>query len=194
MSAVELRIISYEKDLKRKMNLFQRKHFPVAAANALNEIARKTANAERAQLQKKLDRPTPFSIRSINYFKAKPNDLSALIFIKDIAAKYLHYPLSGDTEVVPNRKLVPVGDGKGAVNKFGNITGLKNKSVDKAQNKFMTKDHLFKKQGKTTKLLAVWKQTIKHKKFMDFFAIGFAVIKNNYDKELDKQIKIAIKK
>ena len=90
MSAVELRIISNEKDLKRKMNLFQRKHFPVAAANALNEIARKTANAERAQLQKKLDRPTPFSIRSINYFKAKPNDLSALIFIKDIAAKYLH--------------------------------------------------------------------------------------------------------
>lgn len=194
MSAVELRITSNEKDLKRKMNLFQRKHFPVAAANALNEIARKTANAERAQLQKKLDRPTPFSIRSINFFKAKPNDLSALIFIKDIAAKYLHYPLSGETEVAGNRKLVPVADGKGILNKFGNITGLKQKSPDRAKKKFMTKDYLFETNANGKKLLAVWKQTIQHKKFMDFFAIGFAVIKKNYDKELDKQIKIAIKK
>jgi len=191
---VSIQMTSNEKELKRKMSIFQRKHLPEATANALNAIAVKVVNAELAQLQKKLDRPKPFTIKSIFYFKAKPRDLAALVFIKDIAAKYLHYPLSGDDEQTGTRKLVPVVDEQKLLDKFGNIKGLRQKSTQNKKGRFMTKDYLFESTTNGTKLLAVWKQTIKHNKFMDFFKIGFGLIKKNYDKELDKQIKIAIRK
>ena len=45
---VSIQMTSNEKELKRKMNIFQRKHLPEATANALNAIAVKVVNAERA--------------------------------------------------------------------------------------------------------------------------------------------------
>jgi hypothetical protein len=185
---------SNEKELKSKLNIFQRKHLPKATSEALNIIAVNVVNAERAQLQKKLDRPKPFSIRAINYFKAKPNDLSALIYIKKIAAEYLQYPLTGDDEQTGKRKLVPVVGDKKLLDKYGNIKGLRQKSTQNKTGRFMTKNYLFESTTNGKRLLAVWKQTIKHKKFMDFFKIAFGLIKNNYDKELDKQIRKAIRK
>lgn len=193
-SMIEIKVTSNEKELKKKMNVFQRKHLPKATAEALNAIALKVANAERAQLQKKLDRPTPFTIKSINYSKANAKHLDATIFIKDIAAKYLHYPLSGKTEHPTKNALVPVSGGEEILNKFGNITGLKGKSAAKPKGRFFAGDYLFKREGGGVKLLAVWKDQIQHTKLMDFFKIGFGLIKKNYDRELDRQIKKAIKK
>ena len=191
---IEIKVTSNEKELKKKMNVFQRKHLPKATADALNAIALKVANAERAQLQKKLNRPTPFTIKSINYAKATPKHLDAIIFIKDIAAKYLHYPLSGQAEHVPKGKLVPVTGGEEVLNKFGNVQGAKQGTTANKQGRFYKGNYLFKREGGGLKLLAVWKDQIQHRKFMDFFKIGFGLIKKNYDRELDRQIKKAIKK
>lgn len=49
---ITVQIKSNEKELKRKMGLFQKKKLPQATANALNQIGAKVVNAERAQIQK----------------------------------------------------------------------------------------------------------------------------------------------
>ena len=166
---ITIQIKSNEKELKKKMGLFQRKHLPKATANAINEIGAKVVNAERAQIQKRLDRPTPFTIKSVDMpakFRAKPNDLAAVS-----------------------------SAGGERLNAYGNLIGLKAKRIDSRKDMFLNKNALWKREGDGgLKLIAVAKNFIKHRKLLDFFKIGFGVIKKNYDKELDKQIKKAIRR
>jgi len=197
---ITIQIKSNEKELKKKMGLFQRKHLPRATANAINEIGVKVVNAERAQIQKKLDRPTPFTIKSVDMpakFRAKPNDLSALIFIKKIAQDYLKHVYQGGIERPAKSKIfAPVSSAGGErLNAYGNLIGLKAKRIDSRKDMFLNKNALWKREGDGgLKLIAVAKNFIKHRKLLDFFKIGFGVIKKNYDKELDKQIKKAIRR
>ena len=197
---ITIQIKSNEKELKKKMGLFQRKHLPRATANAINEIGAKVVNAERAQIQKKLDRPTPFTIKSVDMpakFRAKPNDLSALIFIKKIAQDYLKHVYQGGIERPAKSKIfAPLSSAGGErLNAYGNLIGLKAKRIDSRKDMFLNKNALWKREGDGgLKLIAVAKNFIKHRKLLDFFKIGFGVIKKNYDKELDKQIKKAIRR
>ena len=197
---ITIQIKSNEKQLKKKMGLFQRKHLPKATANAINEIGAKVVNAERAQIQKKLDRPTPFTIKSVDMpakFRAKPNDLSALVFIKKIAQDYLKHVYQGGIERPAKSKIfAPVSSAGGErLNAYGNLIGLKAKRIDSRKDMFLNKNALWKREGDGgLKLIAVAKNFIKHRKLLDFFKIGFGVIKKNYDKELDKQIKKAIRR
>ena len=48
---ITVQITSNEKELKKKMGLFQRKKLPIATAKAINEIGAKVVNAERAQIR-----------------------------------------------------------------------------------------------------------------------------------------------
>tara|TARA_R110000850_G_scaffold35232_1_gene94019 strand:- start:62 stop:661 length:600 start_codon:yes stop_codon:yes gene_type:complete len=197
---ITIQIKSNEKELKKKMGLFQRKHLPKATANAINEIGAKVVNAERAQIQKRLDRPTPFTIKSVDMpakFRAKPNDLSALVFIKKIAQDYLKHVYQGGIERPAKSKIfAPVSSAGGErLNAYGNLIGLKAKRIDSRKDMFLNKNALWKREGDGgLKLIAVAKNFIKHRKLLDFFKIGFGVIKKNYDKELDKQIKKAIRR
>lgn len=197
---ITVQIKSNEKELRKKMGLFQRKHLPKATANAINEIGAKVVNAERAQIQKKLDRPTPFTIKSVDMpvkFRAKPSDLSALVFIKNIAQDYLKHVYQGGIERPPKSKIFsPVTSAGGErLNAYGNIIGLKAKKIDSRKDLFLNKNALWKREGDGgLKLIAVAKNFIKHRKLLDFFKIGIGVIKKNYDKELDKQIAKAIKR
>jgi len=197
---ITIQIKSNEKELKKKMGLFQRKHLPKATANAINEIGAKVVNAERTQIQKKLDRPTPFTIKSVDMpakFRAKPNDLSALVFIKKIAQDYLKHVYQGGIERPAKSKIfAPVSSAGGErLNAYGNLIGLKAKRIDSRKDMFLNKNALWKREGDGgLKLIAVAKNFIKHRKLLDFFKIGFGVIKKNYDKELDKQIKKAIRR
>jgi len=197
---ITVQIKSNEKELKKQLGLFKRKRLPEATAKAINNIGVKVVNAERSQLQKKLDRPTPFTIKSIDMpakFRAKPNDLSALVFIKPIAQKYLRYVYQGGIERPTKSKIfAPVTSAGGErTNKFGNLIGLKGKKLDNRKDLFLNNNALWKREGDGgLKLLAVAKNFIKHTKLLDFFKIGIGVIKNNYDKELDKQIRKVIRR
>ena len=197
---ITIEIKSNQKELKKKLGMFGKKHLPQATANAINNIGVKVVNAERSQIQKKLDRPTPFTIKSVDMppkFRAKPNDLAALIFIKSIAQDYLKYVYQGGIERPKKSKIfAPVTSAGGErTNKFGNLMGLRGKKLDNRKDLFVNNDALWKREGDGgLKLLAVAKNFIKHRKLLDFFKIGIGVIKKNYDKELDKQINKAMKR
>ena len=193
---INIHVKTNDKELKKKLGLFKRKYLPDATAEAINNVGAKVVNAQRAQIQKRLDRPTPFTIKSVDMpkkLRAKRNDLSALIFVKDIAAKYLTYVYEGGIERAKKTSiLAPVTSAGGErLNKFGNIIGKKNNKADAPNNIFFANNALFKRKGKNVKLLAVAKPFIKHRKFLDFFKIAIGVVNNNYKKELDKQIKRA---
>lgn len=197
---ITIEIKSNQKELKKKLGMFGKKHLPQATANAINNIGVKVVNAERSQIQKKLDRPTPFTIKSVDMppkFRAKPNDLAALIFIKSIAQDYLKYVYQGGIERPKKSKIfAPVTSAGGErTNKFGNLMGLRGKKLDNRKDLFVNNDALWKREGDGgLKLLAVAKNFIKHRKLLDFFKIGIGVIKKNYDRELDKQINKAMKR
>lgn len=191
---VTIKIDTNEKQFKKQVGLFQRKHLPQATANAINNVGAKVVNAQRAQIQKRLDRPTPFTIKSVDMppkFRAKPRDLSALIFVKDIAAKYLKYVYEGGIERAKKSSIfAPVTSAGGErLNKFGNIIGLKNNKADSPQKVFFHNNALWKREKSGKKLLAVAKPFIKHRKFLDFFKIATGVVKNNYKREMDKEVR-----
>ena len=197
---VSIKINTNERQVKKELSLFKKKHAPQAMANAINNVGHKVVKAEIAQLTKKLDRPTPFTTKSVvmpKKFQAKPNDLAALVFVKDIAAKYLRYVYEGGIENANKTSmLVPVSSAGGErLNKFGNIIGKRNNKADAPSKIHYANNALWKNVGKgKSKLLAVSKPFIKHRKFLDFFKIGKSVVDSTYKKELDKEIKKALAK
>ena len=197
---ITINVKTNDKELKKQIGLFKRKHLPDATAKAINNVGAKVVNAQRAQIQKRLDRPTPFTIKSVDMpkkFRAKPSDLSALIFVKDIAAKYLKYVYEGGIEKAKKSSiLAPVTSAGGErLNKFGNVIGKRSNKADAPKKIFYTNNALWKREGKDNlKLLAVSKPFIKHRKFLDFFKIAIGVVNNNYKKELDRQVRKAIRK
>ena len=197
---VSIKIKTNERQVKKELSLFKKKHAPTAMANAINNVGHKVVKAEAAQLSKKLDRPTPFTTKSVvmpKKFQAKPNDLSALVFVKDIAAKYLRYVYEGGVENAEKTSmLVPVTSAGGErLNKFGNIIGKRNNKADAPKKIHFANNALWKNIGNgKSKLLAVSKPFIKHRKFLDFFKIGKSVVNSTYKKELDKEIKKALAK
>lgn len=197
---IQINVATNEKEFKRKIKLFEKKHMPEATANAINKVGHKVVSAEQAQLKQKLDRPTPFTVKSVvmpTKLQAKPNDLSALVIVKDIASKYLRYVYEGGVEKASKTSmLVPVTSAGGdRLNKFGNIIGKRNNKADAPQKVFFARNTLWRAVGKDKlKMLAVTKPFIQHRKFLDYFKIATSVVKNNYKKELDKQMKKATRK
>ena len=100
---VSVKIESNVKELNKKLGLFQKKHMPQIVSDSINEVGVKGVNAMRAQLLKKLDRPTKFTYTAVKLFKSKPKDPSALVFIPDIQAKYLKKQFEGGVRT-PDKK------------------------------------------------------------------------------------------
>lgn len=112
-------------DLTRFLNDAQRKQVPFAIAETLNALATDTANAITAQMDRYLDKPTPFTKqaflgrRGFNGKRAKKSNLEAVLFAKTIQAEYLKYQTEGGTRL-PNQKSILVPTRFAAKNQYGN--------------------------------------------------------------------------
>lgn len=69
-------------DLSLQLNKLQ-KQIPFAMAQALTSVARKIEAAERTALQRHLDNPTPFTVKSVGSVGARKDNLRAKIFVRD---------------------------------------------------------------------------------------------------------------
>lgn len=99
-------------DLARRQMLF-------ATLLALNETAEAIrTNTDRA-LDKRLDRPTPFTRRGLTVFRAVKARLWADVFFKDIQARYLAWAERGGDRPPKGRAIpVPVNV---KLNRFGSV-------------------------------------------------------------------------
>lgn len=107
------------KQLERTLNDFARKQLPFAAAKALTAVTKIVQKAEQDNLDRKLDRPTPFTKNSIRVMPATKASQEAVLFVQDIAAAYLApYEFGGANKLNGRALLKPVAL---SLNSFGNM-------------------------------------------------------------------------
>ncbi|HGJ5864071.1 MAG TPA: hypothetical protein ACHBX2_07850, partial [Arsenophonus nasoniae] len=75
-------------DLARQLRSL-RKQIPFATAQAMTKVVRKIEQAQKVALQRQLENPTPFTLKSVGSKGARKDDLHAKVFVRDIAASYL---------------------------------------------------------------------------------------------------------
>ncbi|QCO16271.1 hypothetical protein D3869_01475 [Azospirillum brasilense] len=145
------------KPLARSLDDLARRQVPFATAKALTAVARKVQDAQRAALPSVFDRPSLFTQRSIGVKAARKADLTATVFVKDIAAQYLepfefggqhHLPQSKRGGTLFNPKAVPL-------NQYGNLPKNTLKRLSGRKDVFVG-SVTFKRSGQTVS--GVWKR------------------------------------
>jgi hypothetical protein len=109
------------KQFEKKLSGLAWKQLPFATAQALTTIAKKAADAEKANESKVLDRPRPFTQNSIRVAGATKLSQSARVFMMDIAARYLEpYEFGGRNRLNGKALLKPV-DAVKDLDQYGNL-------------------------------------------------------------------------
>lgn len=100
--------VTVKHDLDRmisRLTDLQTKHVPFATARALTWTAQDVKDAERKEIERVFDRPTPWTLNSLFIKPATARQLSALVWLKDEASKgtpaatYLHPEVFGGARV-----------------------------------------------------------------------------------------------
>lgn len=180
------------------------KQLPFAAAKALTKTAKDAQKALDRQVDKKIDRPTPFTRRSFGVSPAKKSKLLSSIFIKDIQAGYLKYLVDGGVRVPKGGKgafLVPVNI---RLNKFGNIPGLRRGAKVE---KLLARPNTFKgtirgvsgiwqrhgPKKRKVKLLLRFEDSATYQERFPFYKITTGVARSRLNRNLKDSIDFAIK-
>ena len=197
---VSIDIKTNAKELEKKLGMFQKKHMPEIVSDSINEVGVKSVNAMRSQLLKKLDKPTKFTYTGVKLFKAKARDLSALVFIPDIQAKYLEKQFEGGLRL-PEKNKIPVPVDKAKINAFGNIKG-KRTGLIKRNTEFMGNvkgiDGVWRRVGgkrnPKLKLIVAFENSVFYRKRIEFYKTVKGVVQKNMDKILNKNLKRVVGK
>ncbi len=198
------------KPITKGLKKLQKKQIPFASAMAINSTLFDIRKAEMVQAQKKLDRPTPFTVKGFRVRKAKKTMLHGEVYISPQVWSYLKYQVDGGTRIgktgvpyIKNAKL----------NKYGNIPNrraglIKNKnqiiSTINGTTGVWERGHISKK-GKFTsagksrstnlRLMVAFENNVKYTKRFPFFKIADGVARSmfqrNFKRELNKAMRSA---
>jgi len=119
------------KKLTRSLDDFAKRQVPFATAQALTAVAMKVQEAETKALAETFENPTPFTLKSIGVKGARKSNLTATVFVKDIAAKYLEpYETGGKHYLNPSKRGGTLLNPKNVrLNQYGNLTARKLQSL-----------------------------------------------------------------
>ncbi len=116
---MDLRITSNAKQFQRGLNNAARKQVPFAMSLAINDVLTEIKRNWEKALRRRLDNPTPFTMKAFAIKRATKRNLRGVVFAKAIQAEYLSWQEDGGTRQPKRRAiLVPVGQ---RVNKYGNM-------------------------------------------------------------------------
>ncbi|MBD8875425.1 hypothetical protein [Roseibium polysiphoniae] len=97
----------------------EQRQVPYAVSLALNATIDDVERNTQKSMTRRLDRPTPFTMRGLAKWKANKRKLRASVFFKDAQAGYLEKQETGGIRRPKGRAIpVPVGQ---RVNKYGNM-------------------------------------------------------------------------
>ncbi|ATW34375.1 hypothetical protein BJP43_09030 [Candidatus Williamhamiltonella defendens] len=97
--------MAHLKDLERQL-MALKKQIPFATARALTSTARKIQEAQKDNLQSRLDNPTPFTVNSVASKAARKTNLKAKVLIRPTAAEYLAPEEFGGTRHLGGKALL----------------------------------------------------------------------------------------
>lgn len=109
-------------DLSRQLRQLQ-KQIPFATSQALTEVSRKIESAQRTAFQRHLENPTPFTVKAVGSVGARRDNLTAKVFVRDIAASYLEPFEFGGQHKLNGQALLNPKNVK--LNKYGNLPRTK---------------------------------------------------------------------
>ncbi|MGJ7119544.1 hypothetical protein ABMZ76_00485 [Morganella morganii] len=112
-----------------------RKQIPFATAQAMTVVVRKIEDAQKVAMQRNLDNPTPFTVKSVKSRGARKSDLKAKVFVMNTAAAYLEPFETGGVHKLNGSALLNPKDIK--LNKYGNLPRNKLSSLKSKENTFI---------------------------------------------------------
>ncbi len=205
------------KEVTRYLDNLQKKQIPFATSQALNKTAYYVRGKLQQEAKKKLDRPTPFTLRGFKYRKATKQKLWAEVYIDKIQWDYMRWQVQGGTrtkraksgEVVPVRiKLNKFGNipgrWKGKLKKLldrpdtfvGTIKGVKGiwqrGNIGKSGKFSTTRRRKGGGRSKDIQLLAVLEQRVSYKKRLDFHGTAKRHAQNRFPHEFKRQLARAL--
>lgn len=177
-------------DLRLTMALWPEK-FKRGLAKGLNRTAEAIEQVALVEMERAIDRPTPFSLNAIQIYRAQEtrSNPSALLQIRPLQARYLKYAVAGGT--LPTI-VEPISI---SLNQHGNILG-KAKGLqgiaDRGRRRFVAtingKLGVWERNGRNLKLLVQVSKNRRREKRWDFLAIGRGVA----DQRLTRDVREAI--
>lgn len=105
--------------LSRDLDDFARKQVPYATALAINDIGAQVLKAEVDRIKEVFPTATPFTLKSVRLAKANKYNLTARVFVQDIAARYLAPYDGGGVHFLNSRALLNPKDIR--TNQYGNL-------------------------------------------------------------------------
>ena len=180
------------KPLIKHMSKVQKKQIPFAAANAINATLFDVMKAEKAQMPKKLDRPTPYTMKAFKINKAKKTMLVGDIHIMPERYKYLKYAIEGGTRT--GNIGVPTKHAK--LNKYGNIS-MRKKGLIKNKKQFIQTINglsgVWERSKHGTKLMVAFENSVTYKKRFPFYKIAEAVARKKFQRNFKKSLARAMR-
>ena len=179
------------KPIIKHLNKTQKKQIPFAAAQAINNTLFDIMKAEKAQLPKKLDRPTPFTMKAFKINKAKKTELIGDIHVMPERYKYLKYAIEGGTRT--GNIGVPTRHSK--LNKYGNIP-MRKKGLIKNKRQFIQTINgvsgVWEKSKSGLKLMVAFEKTVSYEKRFSFYKIADGIARKKFQRNFQKTLKRAI--
>jgi len=119
MSTLDLSVRTEYRNLTRTLSALAYQQAPFAMAQALNKVAGRVKDAEQQNFRDTFKKPTLFTQNSIGTTRASKATLTATVFVKDIAARYLRPYEVGGNHVLNGRALLNPKDIK--LNGYGQL-------------------------------------------------------------------------
>jgi hypothetical protein len=120
MSGVGISVRSNIKEISKKLNALAYKQIDFATALALTDLAKQVQAAEEENIKATFKHPKPFTVKSVGMRGATKRSLTATVFVRPIAAKYLEPYEDGGTHELPGKALLNPKDIR--LDQYGQLT------------------------------------------------------------------------
>ena len=184
------------KSATKGLSRVQKKQIPFATALALNDAAFGARKELRKQAEKKFENPTPFTLNGFQVVKAKKKELTSIIYVESKRYKYMKFQIFGGTRM-PERKAIVVPTSRMPLNKYGNMTKNKIKTILAKPNVVSTtingRPGIFQTDRKgRTKRLVSYKDSVTYKPRFNFEKIVKGYVGNTFNRHMEKRLNAAL--
>ena len=192
---MQINVKSNIKEITKFTTTVQKKQIPFATSVAINNTLFDLKKEMAKQMDKKLDRQTPFTKRGFFINKAKKNLLVGVLLMKDIVANYLQYQIEGGTRTTGKRIPVPYQP-NARLNKFGNIIGKKTGLIKK-NTQFIANlggtEGVYERTKQGVKLIIGFERSVNYRPRFPFYIIAEKFSNAVFDKKFAKAFERALR-
>lgn len=181
--------------VQKNLDFFTR-NLPEATAAGLNRTVKAVEQHELVEMERAIDKPTPFTLNAFVVWKAKPRAgrLNAQLRMRPLQAKYLRVTIEGGnvSTITPTKAI--------RLSKYGNIPGKKGGGVRsiaaRGKRRFVAEIkgvygvwERYGRGGSKLRLLAKVEHSARREKRFDFYGIGHRVARQRMVKDVEREVR-----